>query len=400
MMFISLGVSGLVLLVAWMWLQLAKREVSLPIWSTLEIPELAEDASPFVSILVAPHDNGRDTERCLQSLLRQDYPCYEVIVVEGPSNNGTRERWQAHKPTAGAPLQIIQADAMFAGGPRHALIQQGVDHARGEWLLFTTPTTYHAPGLLSRALAYSRLQGLGMLSLMPRHECRAFWEHVCHPVALQYLDFVMPMGQVGKPQVRGVWASDAFVLVLREAYTTSGGHEAVASEAHPEGALMRRVKDLGYRVEFVKAMDLLQARPYRTFRGVWTGWGTSLYQLLGARPGRVLAHAIAIWLWAVSPFAALVPAFSFGFWGLDAVQGWWDVVLAVSAILAVVTILQAQSVLRRVHRQNHFYTATLPLGGFCLAAAALWSLTRRLAGEGSTAERASLSTAKELGADQ
>jgi hypothetical protein len=51
-------------------------------------------------------------------------------------------------------------------------------------------------------------------------------------------------------------------------------------------------------------------------------------------------------------------------------------VLAVSAILAVVTILQAESVVRRVHRQSHFYTPALPLGGLCLAAAAVAGCVR------------------------
>jgi hypothetical protein len=100
---------------------------------------------------------------------------------------------------------------------------------------------------------------------------------------------------------------------------------------------------------------------------------------LGARPFSVAAHAVGLLTWAALPFAALIPAFSFGFWGLDLVHGWWEVMLAVSTILAVVTILQAESVVRRVHRQNHFYTATLPLGGLCLAAAMMTGLLRETA---------------------
>jgi hypothetical protein len=140
--------------------------------------------------------------------------------------------------------------------------------------------------------------------------------------------------------------------------------------------LMHRVKSLGYRVEFVKAMDLLQTRVYRHLRELWEHWSQSLYLLLGARPLQVTAHAVVLVLWAVLPFAALIPAFSFGFWGIDTMRGWWDVVFAVCAILAVVTILQAESVVRRVHRQNHFYTGTLPLGGLCLAVAAVSRLVR------------------------
>ena len=250
---------------------------------------------------------------------------------------------------------------------------------RGDWLLFTTADTYHAPDLLSRAMAYARLQGLGILSLAPRHECRSFWEHVWQPIAFQYLAFIRPLEQVGEAAAHGVWASEAFLMVSREAYVKAGGHAAVASELHEGGPLMRRVKSLGYRIEFVGAMDLLQTRTYRHFRELWDGWSQSLCVLLGTRPLQVVAHAVGILAWAVLPFAALLPAFSFGFWGLDMVHGWWDVIFAVSAILAVVTILQAESVVRRVHRQNHFYTGTLPLGGLCLAAAVVNGLIREAA---------------------
>jgi hypothetical protein len=211
--------------------------------------------------------------------------------------------------------------------------------------------------------------------LAPRLECRTFWEHVWQPVALQYLEFALSMW-------RGVWASDAFLLISRDAYVKAGGHARAAAEEHAGAVLMRRIESLGYRVEVVKAMDLLQVRAYRNFRELWDGWGAHLYALLGAHPFWGATHACALWAWTVLPFAALVPAFAFGFWGLDAVEGWWDVVLAVCAILAVVTILQAESVLRRVHRQNHLYTAALPLGGLCLGAALMAVLTRRATGEG------------------
>jgi hypothetical protein len=371
-MIAALILSGMVLVVAWMWLRLAKREVSLPIWSTLEIPALAEDESPEVSIIVAAHNQAHQLERCVPSLLRQNYPRFELIAVDDSSRDGTWERLLAVGAAEDGVLRVLQSHVK--GPPalrRLAALRQGAETARGAWLLFTRAETFHAPDLLSRAMAYTRVQGLGGLSLAPRDECRSFWEHVWQPVAWQYLDFIMPMVHVGDPTCRGVWASEAFLLISRQAYLQAGGHAAVASDPYPSGALMRRVKSLGYRVEFVKAHDLLQARLYRSFGELWQGWSRSLYPLLGAHPWRLGAHALSIWAWSVLPFAALIPAFPFGFWGLDGVQEWWDVVLAVCTILAVVTILQAQSVLRRVHRQNHLYTATLPLGGLCLGAAAV-----------------------------
>jgi chlorobactene glucosyltransferase len=373
----SLILSGVLLAIAWLWLRFAKREVSIPIWSMLELPELAEDESPFVSIVVAARHRAHDLERCVQSLLRQNYPRFEVIVLNVSSSNRTGERLREMEATADGGLRVWRDELSPMGWLNSPPAQQqGTNAAREEWLLFTTAETYHAPDLLSRAMAYVRLQGLGMLSLAPRHECRSFWEHVWQPIAFQYLAFIRPLERVSEAMARGVWASEAFLLVSREAYVKAGDHAAAAAELHAGSRLMRRVKSLGYRVEFIRAMDLLQTRPYRHLRELWDGWSQSLCVLLGTHPLQVIAHAAGMVAWAVLPFVALIPAFSFGFWGLDMVHGWWDVVFAVSAILAVVTILQAESVVRRVHRQSHFYTATLPLGGFCLAAAVVSGLVR------------------------
>jgi chlorobactene glucosyltransferase len=376
-MITSLILSAVLLGIAGLWLRFGKREVSLPIWSTLEIPELAEDESPFVSIIVAAGHRVHDLERCVQSVLRQDYAKFEVIVVDTTSSDAVRKCLLELKATTEGGLRVLRDDHSAMGCLNNSpALQSGADAARGDWLLFTTAHTYHAPDLLSRAMTYARLQGLGMLSLAPRHECRTFWEHVWQPVGFQYLAFIKPLERVGEAATRAVWASEAFLMVSRQAYMEAGGHAVAGLELHAGSHLIGRVKSLGYRVEFVRAMDLLQSRAYRHLRELWDGWSYTLYVQLGSRPFSVAAHAVGLLAWAALPFAALIPAFSFGFWGLDLVHGWWDVVFAASAILAVVTILQAESVVRRVHRQNHFYTATLPLGGLCLAAAMLIGLLR------------------------
>jgi len=52
-----------------------------------------EAIPPFVSVIVPMRNERRYIERCLRSLAAQDYPHdrYEVIVVDGSSNDGSRE---------------------------------------------------------------------------------------------------------------------------------------------------------------------------------------------------------------------------------------------------------------------------------------------------------------------
>jgi cellulose synthase/poly-beta-1,6-N-acetylglucosamine synthase-like glycosyltransferase len=58
-----------------------------------------EAVPPFVSVIVPMRNERRYIERCLRSLAAQDYPRdrYEVIVVDGNSNDGSREIVEAFR---------------------------------------------------------------------------------------------------------------------------------------------------------------------------------------------------------------------------------------------------------------------------------------------------------------
>src|SRR4051794_40571756 len=54
------------------------------------VPPAAEDA-PLVSILVPARNEAHNIEPCVASLLTQDYPNYELIVLDDHSEDGTGE---------------------------------------------------------------------------------------------------------------------------------------------------------------------------------------------------------------------------------------------------------------------------------------------------------------------
>src|SRR5262245_12416338 len=106
----ALILSGILLGIAWLWLRFAKREVSLPIWSAVEMPALADDEAPFVSIVVSAGNRADGLERCVQSLLRQDYSRFEVIVVDASSSDGTQGRLLEMGATADGSLRLWRGE--------------------------------------------------------------------------------------------------------------------------------------------------------------------------------------------------------------------------------------------------------------------------------------------------
>jgi len=46
-------------------------------------------SDPFISVVVCTYNRRTHLERCLKSLKDQEYKNFEIIVVNGPSNDGT-----------------------------------------------------------------------------------------------------------------------------------------------------------------------------------------------------------------------------------------------------------------------------------------------------------------------
>jgi len=60
-----------------------------------------ESAKPFVSVVVAAYNSQDTMARCLEALLRQEYPAFEVIVVDNASTDDTRRIAQ------GLPVKLL-----------------------------------------------------------------------------------------------------------------------------------------------------------------------------------------------------------------------------------------------------------------------------------------------------
>ena len=114
----------------------------------------AATAGPLVSIIVPARNEAPRIRRCLRSLLAQDYPHLEIIVVDDCSvdETGAIARELAQQDPR---LTVIRGAPLPSGwmGKAHAL-HQGYKQSSGEWLLFTDADTEHAPYLLSAAMAH------------------------------------------------------------------------------------------------------------------------------------------------------------------------------------------------------------------------------------------------------
>ncbi len=160
-------------------------------WAALRhLPHLARLPKPVttppqtaaaVSVIVPARNEERRLPACLEALARQDYPAYEVIVVDDESTDrtaavvrGTQRRHARLRLLPGAPLPQGWVGKPWA-------LHQAAQAARGEWLFFVDADAICAPDTLRLLVAHAGAHALGALTLLPLQEVRTPWECGCSP---------------------------------------------------------------------------------------------------------------------------------------------------------------------------------------------------------------------------
>jgi chlorobactene glucosyltransferase len=258
-------------------------------------------------MIVPARNEERQIERCVRSLLASRHPDFEVIAVDDRSGDATREildRVATQEPrlavVAGAPLPQGWIGKSWA-------IAQGVDVARGEWLLFTDADTVHDPLGASSAQRSAIDGGYDVVSLLTDQETIGTAERLFLPTIL----FVILLGigaldDVNDPRKRDAAIFNGqYIMASRKAYMAVGGHAAVRNEIAEDLELARLFKRDGrFRTLLAGSNALVRTRMYRSFGEIWRGFVKNF--ALGARGHGTQAVAGLTLLACVSPLSPIL----------------------------------------------------------------------------------------------
>jgi chlorobactene glucosyltransferase len=271
---------------------------------------------PSLSIVVPARNEARQIEACVRSLLAQEYPHFEVIVVDDCSNDGTAEIVERVAAEDGR-VRLARGTPLAEGwvGKPWALTQ-GERVASGAWLLFTDADTIHAPLASASAMAYALRENADFLSLLVDQETVTLPERAFLPSILLAIAFgIGPMDDINDPRKENAIFNGQYILARRTAYDALGGHGAVRAEIAEDYEFAKLVKRDGrFRSVFAGSHGLVTTRMYRTFGELWEGFVKNF--ALGVR-GRPAMAALGLMFFALlSPGSELmlVTSVLLGFW--------------------------------------------------------------------------------------
>ena len=255
-------------------------------------PPPADDA-PLVSILVPARNEALNIGTCAGSLLAQDYPNFELLVLDDHSTDATGEILRELAAT-GTRLRVIPGASLPPGwtGKGWACHQLAAQ-ARGEFLFFADADTAHAPGTVSAAVAYARRHRADLVSAWPVLLTATCGERLIVPMIV-LLGMVMyphwllrflqnhPHLAARVPAVaRRILgaANGQFMFFTRAAYDRIGGHAAAHDHLVEDVALGRAVTarmGQGMRLFNCDSLQFSTVRMYRSFGETWEGFTKNL----------------------------------------------------------------------------------------------------------------------------
>jgi glycosyltransferase involved in cell wall biosynthesis len=261
---------------------------------------------PRLSVVVPARDEGSTIARAVESLLAQNYPDLEVIVVDDRSSDATGDILR-ELAARDRRLRVLRVDALPAGwvGKNHAL-WRGADSATGEWLLFTDADVVFAPGTLRRSVAYAEAEALDHLRLAPRIVARGLALRAF--VAFFGYAFIALWGAylANDPKSKRGVGIGAFNLVRRSAYERIGTMRALSLRPDDDIRLGRRLRAFGFRQRVLNGSELLSVEWYPSLGSAIRGLEKSMYAGLEYRvvdAAVVLLYLVATMVW---PFVGVL----------------------------------------------------------------------------------------------
>ena len=344
-------------------------------------PALPPSNAPLISVCVPARNEERNIRACLESILTQDYPHFEIIVLDDNSTDGTPDilrqlAFTDHK------LKIIRGVDLPAGwaGKPHALFQASAA-ANGDWLCFVDADTFLSPNALSACYAKAFATQADMFTILTFQILGSFWEKVVMPIVMTALSVGFSPRKVNDPNSRDAIANGQFILIKRVVYDAVGGHERVRDQIVEDKAIAEQVKWNGYRLIIADGTPVARTRMYTSLPEMWEGWTKNIYLGLSDRPSLTRLGVLGAFLALVAAFALpLWPLFGF-LWYMQT-GGWLALAVVVESLILWAIVLHARAGTARSMGIPVWYALTLPLGAAVFAAMMFTSTWRVLSGKG------------------
>lgn len=341
--------------------------------NTLTFPRLGKgDTKPtrflHVSILIPARNEAAGIAQMLRSLLGQDYPNFDITLLDDGSTDGTGEIAQRF---ADSRLTVISGQPLPKGWlGKNWACHQMAQIAQGEWLLFTDADVCWSEGALMALVAKMQHTNADLLTVWPTQQTVTWSERLVVPLmALAIMGYLPVLATHYLPFSLFAAACGQCMMWKREAYERVGGHRGVADNVLEDVTMARLVKKARLRLWMADGAGLVNCRMYENWQAVRNGYAKNI---LAGYGNSIIALSIATvfhWLIFIVP-----PLWLFAGWLLTPdTPNWLGWAAGLTGLGIGVRMLTAAAT-----RQRVFDSVLMPISALLMTIIAFQSIYWRL----------------------
>src|SRR5919202_974723 len=277
----------------------------------LESANEQQQGCPKVSVILPARDEEQYIAKCLDSLINQSYPNFEIVIINDSSSDRTGEIIQRYHTLKSKVVIAINAKPKPEVGQeewtgKNWACYQGYLKSTGEILLFTDADTVHSRCAVSLAVTYLIKQNLDALTAIPKILSEDnIWIKTILPLlwALSYAKYSALRANNPKSKIGYFFGS--FFIITRKTYESVGTHKSVKTEIVEDGALGRKVKEEKFKIKVVRGEKYIDAVWARDFNTLWHGLRRLMIPLYQRKRTNALLMTVSSFLLLLLPFIVL-----------------------------------------------------------------------------------------------
>jgi cellulose synthase/poly-beta-1,6-N-acetylglucosamine synthase-like glycosyltransferase len=326
----------------------------------LETFERKPVGTPKVSVILPARNEQRYIRRCLESLLAQDYPNFQIIAINDSSTDKTGEIMQEYSDRDSRIVYVSAPPKPDGWAGKNWACHQGYLRAEGEVLMFTDADTEHAANTMSLAIHHMLSQNLDALTAVPHLVCNDFWTRITLPSLATFLHTRFSPLRVNDPNVKTGYFFGSFFVITRSTYEAVGTHQGVRQELVEDGALGGKVKSAKFKMKMVRGERHIDAIWARDLSSLWHGLRRLMVPLYYQNKIGAGLMTLAVFFILFVPFLSIPYAFLVS--GLAGnISG--GVLIAIQLLLVLVIVITTALQSSRGVYQNPLYALAAPISG-------------------------------------
>ena len=331
---------------------------------------------PTISVIIPARNEEQNIERCLLSLLSQNYPYYEVILIDDNSDDKTVQKARIMQRKFIAKfreLKIIELKSKpedWTG--KTWASEKGLLSSRNNLLLFLDADCYYKEDCISFAVSHMINHELDVLTGYPLFELKDFWSKITMPLwKLMSFTFQDDAEQVNDPNSKVAYLMGCFFMVKKQVLLEIGSFACVKNALQEDKELGQRLKNSGFKVNMVQMESSILALWSRNLSTLWHGLARTISPMMLIQERKILVNFFSIFVLSVVPPILAVLSFALSIQAqipIDTALSSYLHWISFAMYLLIYVLATCCVIMKLVNMCKIFpgYALLFPVGGFFL----------------------------------